>query len=57
MGIVVVGEKLTKEEFFKAKKDYKTYVKITIDVESSAVLLGGEYHADTEKILLEAESR
>lgn len=54
---MVVGEKLTKEEFFKAKKDYKTYVKITIDVESSAVLLGGEYHADTEKILLEAESR
>ena len=51
------GQKLTEEDFEKAEKDYKTYIKITVDIESETVALGGEYHADAEKILLEEGSK
>jgi len=52
MVIVVVKGKISEEEFRKAKQDYGTYIKITADLESRMAALGGEYHADAEKILL-----
>lgn len=51
------GDRLSRSDFEKAKKDYGTYVKITIDVESEIVVLGGEYHADAEKLLLDLGSK
>ena len=55
--IVHEGEKVTKEDLEKAKADYETYIKITIDIEGKIVALGGEYHADAEKLLLEGGSK
>ncbi len=57
MGIVIVKGKLTAKDFNIAKKDYKTYIKITSDIVNDVVVLGGEYHADGEKILIEAGSK
>jgi hypothetical protein len=58
MALVFIGDrKVAKEDFEKAREDYGTYVKITVDLESSAVVLGGEYHADAEKVLLDQGSK
>lgn len=57
MGTVLVKDELTGKDFEKAKEDYKTYIKITIDIERGLVVLGGEYHADAEKLLLSLGSR
>ena len=53
MSVVLIKEKLTTEQLELAKKDYSTYVKITIDIINRLVAIGGEYHADAEKVLLE----
>jgi len=57
MGIVIVKRPLTEEEFKEARKDYQSYIKITIDLEGETAAVGGEYHADAEKILLEQGSK
>lgn len=57
MAIVIVKDKVSKEDFEKAKEDYQTYIKITIDLENKIVALGGEYHADAEKLLLAKGSK
>lgn len=59
MALIVVekGKKLTKEDFKKACEDYRSYVKITADIKNEVVVFGGEYHADAEKLLLEAGSK
>lgn len=51
--IVTVKEKLLKEDFEKAREDYESYIKITLDLKKEIVALGGEYHADAERLLLE----
>lgn len=53
MAIVVIKDRLLKKEFERAKEDYQTYIKVTIDLKRKVVALGGEYHADTERLLLE----
>lgn len=55
--IVYEGEEITKEDLEKAREDYETYIKITIDIERKVIALGGEYHADAEKLLLENGSK
>lgn len=57
MAIVLIKNKLSEKDFQKAKEDYKGYVKITADLEKKVVALGGEYHADAEKLLLEQGSK
>lgn len=57
MAIIIAETKLSPEDFNKAKQDYATYIKITIDIDRKIVILGGEYHADAEKLLLENGSR
>lgn len=57
MAIVVVKDTLSKKDFQKVKEDYETYIKLTIDVENKIIALGGEYHADAEKLLLDQGSR
>jgi hypothetical protein len=57
MAIVIVSVELTSGEFEKAKEDYGSYIKITIDLEKGLIALGGEYHADAERILLKQGSK
>jgi len=52
MGVVIIRDNLTKEDFEKAKVHYKSYIKITIDIVQKIVALGGEYHADAEAELV-----
>lgn len=53
MAIVVVKNNLSSKDFEKAREDYQSYIKLTIDLENEIVVLGGEYHADAERMLLE----
>lgn len=57
MAIVLTKKKVSEDEFQKAKRDYGCYIKITADLKSGIVALGGEYHADAEKLLLEQGSK
>ncbi|MCJ7793270.1 MAG: DUF5674 family protein [Candidatus Marinimicrobia bacterium] len=57
MAIILVKDRLSKKDFQKSKEDYKSYIKLTIDIKQQKVALGGEYHADTEKKLLDQGSR
>lgn len=53
MAIVVIKGKLTSRDLEKAREDYEFYIKITCDIEKEIVAIGGEYHADAEKVLIE----
>ena len=55
--ILQKNEPLTPEAFMQARTAYKDFVKITIDIKNQTVALGGEYHADAEKMLLGQGSR
>lgn len=52
MSVVVLEKELTKEDIQKARKEYDTYIKITIDLDQNLVAIGGEYHADAQEILI-----
>lgn len=51
--VIIIENKLTKEDVLKAREEYKDYIKITMDTEKEIVAIGGEYHADAEKLLIE----
>ena len=51
--IIILEKKATKEEIKKASEEFKTYIKIVADVEKEVVAIGGKFHADAEKVLLE----
>lgn len=53
MALIVVDRKLTRQDFKASREDYPEYIKITADLEKEIVVIGGEYHADAEKILVE----
>lgn len=53
MVIVVLQKSVTREDLEKAREEHKDYIKITADISQNIVAIGGEYHADAEKILLE----
>lgn len=50
--VVLVIKELTREDIQKAREDYSEYIKMTIDIAQKIVAIGGEYHADAEKILV-----
>lgn len=52
MSLVLVGENLTAADLEKAREEYKFYIKITVDLRQELVVVGGEYHADAEQLLL-----
>jgi hypothetical protein len=56
MAIVVAKERLTKEDLKKAREEFSEYIKITADLVKEIVIIGGEYHADAEKLLIEKYS-
>jgi len=51
------NEVLTPENLTRAREEYSNYIKITADITQGIVALGGEYHADAEKLLLEQGSQ
>ena len=53
MSLIIVSEKLTKEDVKASRGDFPEYIKITADLGQEMVIIGGEYHADAEKILVE----
>jgi len=56
--VVLVGEKITDEQIKLAGEDYfGEYIKIVVDIEMQGMTIGGEWHADGEKILLENKSK
>lgn len=57
MSVILVRESVTEEDLKKASEDYLDYVKVVIDIENEKMAIGGEWHADAEKILLENGSR
>lgn len=57
MALVVVKERVTESDIKKAAEDYGEYIKITADIGKGVIAIGGEWHADGEKVLLENGSR
>lgn len=56
--VILVGEKITDEQIKLAGEDYfGEYIKIVVDVETGEMVMGGEWHADGEKVLLENGSK
>ena len=54
--IVVLSKPAEQEDIDKAAEEYKSYIKITIDVAKELVAIGGEYHFDAEQELLKLGS-
>lgn len=50
--IVILTAKATDEDIKNSSEEYKTYIKVTMDIEKEIVALGGEYHYDAEQQLL-----
>ena len=50
--IVILQKPAVDEDITKAKEEYKSYIKVTIDIEGEVVAIGGEYHFDAEQKLL-----
>jgi hypothetical protein len=53
MGIIIVGQEITKNDINASREDYPEYIKITADLDKEIVAIGGEYHADAERVLVE----
>lgn len=51
--VILVGDKVSKEQIKLAAEDYfGEYIKIVVNIETGAMTIGGEWHADGEKVLL-----
>lgn len=55
--IVILSKPATEEDIKKALEHYEDYIKVTIDIELETVSIGGEYHYDSEQILLTQGSK
>lgn len=53
MSVTILKENISKDDLNKARENYHDYIKITVDFAQEIIALGGEYHADAEKILIE----
>ena len=52
MSVVIVKNKITKEDIKTAREEHDTYIKITADIEQKEIAIGGQLHADAEKLLV-----
>jgi len=57
MRIHIVRQRATEKEINEMLEEFKTYIKLAVDVERNILAGGGEYHADCEEVLLEDGSR
>lgn len=53
MGMVIVDDKLSREAVQRAREEYDFYIKITADLDHGILVIGGEYHADAERMLID----
>lgn len=53
MAVVFVLNKITDNNLVVAQEEYGRYVKIVVDIKNNLMTVGGEWHADGEKVLLE----
>lgn len=56
MGVVIIKSKVRLQDLEIAKQDYGDYIKIVLDIKSRVMAIGGEWHADAERQLLETGS-
>jgi hypothetical protein len=57
MSVVLLKGIVNPADLKKASEDYGDYIKVVVDVESGLVAIGGEWHADAEKVLIGEGSR
>jgi len=57
MKIHIIRQGAAEKEIQEMLEEFKTYIKLAVDVERNALAGGGEYHADCEEALLEDGSR
>lgn len=57
MAVVLIKEVITKNDLVEARKDYGDYIKVDVDIVTGLITIGGEWHSDGEKILLENGSK
>lgn len=51
--IIILERKATKEEIEKASEEFDSYIKVVADIKKEIIAIGGKFHADAEKILIE----
>jgi len=56
MAVVFIEGNVTEKNLQFAQEDYGKYIKIVLDVKNKLMAIGGEWHADGEKVLLEHEA-
>ncbi len=57
MAVALIGEKVTKKDIKKASQEYGDFIKVGIDIKTGLMTIGGEWHADGEKILIQNGSQ
>lgn len=57
MAVVLIKDKVSAEDIKKASEEHGDYIKIEVDVRNGLMAIGGEWHADGEKVLLENGSQ
>lgn len=57
MALVQIKDKVTQKDLQKAREEYGDFVKVVVDVATGTMVIGGEWHADAEKMLLDSGSR
>src|SRR5258708_10338622 len=55
--LITKSQPFTKEEIEKLKEEFDSYIKTVIDVEKKLCSAGASRHFESEKILLEQESK
>ena len=53
MSLIIIQDKLSAENIKSAREEFPDYIKITADLKNEIVIIGGEYHADAENVLVE----
>ncbi|MBN1262794.1 MAG: hypothetical protein JW991_00380 [Candidatus Pacebacteria bacterium] len=57
MATVFVKDKIGQNDLRTACQDYGDFIKITLDLKTDQMVIGGQWHADGEKILLDSGCR
>jgi hypothetical protein len=55
--LFLLNKNPTKDQFQKACEEFGDYIKFNLDLESNSFTIGGQLHADGEKLLLDNGSQ
>ena len=53
MAAILIKDKVNVKILKEAEEDYGEYLKVVVDVSTGEMVVGGQWHADGEKILIE----